>query len=154
MWLCCKSIGFSCGIQCRATTKNCKTTHVHLLSAKDCTIIAVSCYHKCQMMPCTVSKAKAEAAHDCRSDIFKLHAGVTTHLASRKTRTRTANSTNVKVPVVIRNDRDWLSNSALKKRATPTMPAMIRGMDSCSDACRLHCTSPALHTTHARVHQY
>ena len=92
------------------------------------------------MMPCTVNEAKAEAAHNCRSDIFRLHAEIFTHLASRKTSTRTASSTNVKVPVVIRNDKDWLSSSALKKRATPTMPAMIRGMDSCSDVCRLHCT--------------
>lgn len=59
-----------------------------------------------------------------------------THLARTKTSSKTASSMKVRLPVVMRNDRDWLSNPALKKRATPRMPAMMRGTDSRSDVSR------------------
>lgn len=48
------------------------------------------------------------------------------YLASAKTSTSTASSMNMRLPVLMRNDRDWLSCSALKKRARPTIPARIK----------------------------
>ena len=48
------------------------------------------------------------------------------YLARKKTKTSAASNVNMRLPVLTRNDKDWLSCSALKNRASPTMPARIR----------------------------